>query len=301
MRIVVTGLEGQVARALAERGDQRGHDIVRLGRPALDLAGTRAAIGAALVAARPELIVSAAAYTAVDKAESERDLAFAVNASGAEAVALAARDIGVPLVHLSTDYVFDGLKRDPYVETDATGPRSVYGASKLAGERLVLAAQPDSAILRTAWIFSPFGNNFVRTMLRFAESRDEVGVVHDQRGGPTSALDIADAVLDVGAHLVADRQPHLRGVFHLTNAGDASWAEFAELVFRASAVRGGPAARVRRIATADYPTAAPRPSNSRLDCALIEECHGVRLRDWHDAVDAVVGRLVIPSETMTGA
>jgi dTDP-4-dehydrorhamnose reductase len=296
VRIVVTGLEGQVARALAERGESRGHDVVRLGRPALDLAGTSDAIGAALAAARPELIVSAAAYTAVDKAEAEPDLAFAVNATGAGAVARAARDIGVPLVHLSTDYVFDGLKHDPYVETDATGPRSVYGASKLAGEGLVLAAQPDSAVLRTAWVFSPFGNNFVKTMLRLAESRDEIGVVHDQRGSPTSAIDIADAIIDVGARLVADPAPSLRGVFHLTNAGDASWAEFAELVFRTSDARGGPTARVRRITTADYPTPAPRPGSSRLNGALIAERYGIRLCNWQDAAAATVARLVTPFE-----
>ncbi|MDB5582887.1 MAG: dTDP-4-dehydrorhamnose reductase [Bradyrhizobium sp.] len=296
MRVVVTGLEGQVARALAERGDSRGYDIVRLGRPALDLAGASEAIGAAVAAAHPDLVVSAAAYTAVDKAEAERDLAFAVNATGTEAVARAARDIGVPLVHLSTDYVFDGLKHDLYVESDATAPQSVYGASKLAGEAMVLAAHPDSAVLRTAWVFSPFGNNFLKTMLRLAESRDEIGVVHDQRGSPTSALDIADAVLDVGARLVADPAPRLRGVFHLTNAGEASWAEFAEHIFRSSEAWGGPTARVRRIATADYPTPAPRPRNSRLDCALIAERHGVRLGDWRDAVASAVARLVTPSE-----
>lgn len=294
MRIVVTGVEGQVARALAERGDGRGHDIVRLGRPALDLASGDGEVTAALAAARPDLIISAAAYTAVDKAETERELAFAVNASGAGAVARAARNLNVPLVHLSTDYVFSGDKDAPYVEGDATGPRTVYGASKLAGEQLVLEAHADSAILRTAWVFSPFGSNFVRTMLRLAAARDDIGVVGDQHGNPTSAFDIANAVLAIAANLAADRDPSLRGIFHMASSEEASWAEFAVAIFASSVKHGGPTAMVRPIATADYPTAAPRPRNSRLDCSLLERTHGVRLGAWRDPLDAVVARLVTP-------
>lgn len=294
MRIVVTGVEGQVARALAERGDGRGHDMVRLGRPALDLASGDGEVTAALVAARPDLIISAAAYTAVDKAETERELAFAVNASGAGAVARAARNLNVPLVHLSTDYVFSGDKDAPYVEGDATGPRTVYGASKLAGEQLVLEAHADSAILRTAWVFSPFGSNFVRTMLRLAAARDDIGVVGDQHGNPTSAFDIANAVLAIAANLAADRDPSLRGIFHMASSEEASWAEFAVAIFASSVKHGGPTAMVRPIATADYPTAAPRPRNSRLDCSLLERTHGVRLGAWRDPLDAVVARLVTP-------
>lgn len=294
MRIVVTGMEGQVARAMAERGDEHGHDIVRLGRPALDLTANRATIDAALAAARPDLIVSAAAYTAVDQAESERDLAFSVNATGAGAVAHAARRLGVPLVHLSTDYVFGGDKEAPYVESDETRPQTVYGASKLAGEQLVLATQADSAILRTAWVFSPFGSNFVRTMLRLAATRDQIGVVQDQWGNPTSAFDIADAILTVAGNLLTDRDPRLRGIFHMASSVATNWAAFAEAIFALSAARGGPTAGVRAIATSDYPTAAPRPHNARLDCTLLERTHGVRLGDWRAPLDAVIARLVTP-------
>jgi dTDP-4-dehydrorhamnose reductase len=291
MRIAVTGREGQVVQALIERGAAAGHEVIPLGRPALDLSDSEAAIRDALTAATPDVIVSAAAYTAVDRAESERDLAFSINATGAESVAAAARAIGVPLVHLSTDYVFDGAKPAPYIESDATGPTGVYGASKLAGEQLVLAAQPDSAVLRTAWVYSPFGANFVRTMLRLAEARDEVSVVADQRGNPTSALDIADGIIAVAANLVTDPAPARRGIFHMTGGGEASWAEFAEAIFAASAAMGGPSAAVRAITAADYPTAATRPANSRLDCSLLDARHGVRLPDWHGAVEAVVARL----------
>lgn len=292
MRIVVTGKEGQVVRSLAERGASAGHDIVRLGRPELELANGADAIVATIAAARPEVIVSAAAYTAVDKAESERELAFAVNHEGAAAVAAAAHRLGVPLIHLSTDYVFDGAKGEAYVETDPTGPTGVYGASKLAGEQAVLAAHDDVAILRTAWVYSPFGTNFVKTMLRLAEDRDEISVVGDQRGNPTSALDIADGIIAIAANLVAGHDPGQRGIFHLAGSGDASWAEFAEAIFAASAANGGPSARIRPIGTADYPTPAKRPANSRLAGDKLALAHGVRLPDWRRSTANIVARLV---------
>ena len=292
MRIVVTGKDGQVVRSLIERGGLAGHEIVALGRPELDLAGDPDAIASAIESARPDVVVSAAAYTAVDKAESEHDLAFAVNAAGARAVAAAAHRLGVPLIHLSTDYVFDGLKRDPYVESDQTGPTGVYGASKLAGEQAVLSEHDDVAILRTAWVYSPFGANFVKTMLRLAGERDEVGVVADQRGNPTSALDIADGILAVADNLRGSQDPERRGIFHMAGSGDASWADFAEAIFAASAAAGGPAARIKSIATSDYPTPAKRPTNSRLSGDRIAGAHGVRLPDWRASAAHVVQRLV---------
>lgn len=292
MRIAVTGKDGQVVRSLIERGAGAGHDIVALGRPELDLAGGGDAIVATLEAARPDVIVSAAAYTAVDQAESERELAFAVNHAGAGAVAAAAHRLGVPLIHLSTDYVFDGAKNDPYVETDRVQPTGVYGASKLAGEQAVLAAHDNVAILRTAWVYSPFGGNFVKTMLRLAENRDEIAVVGDQRGNPTSALDIADGVIAVAANLVGDSDRGKRGVFHMTGSGDASWAEFADAIFAASAAAGGQSAHVRKIGTSDYPTAAKRPANSRLAGDRLALVHGVRLPDWRQSTAIIVARLV---------
>lgn len=292
MRIAVTGKSGQVVTSLIERAPARGHEIVALGRPELDLTDT-ASIAAALEGAAPDVIVSAAAYTAVDKAESEPDLADTVNARGAGAIAAVAETLGVPLVHLSTDYVFEGTGERPWTEDDPTGPTGVYGASKLAGEEAVLAAHAgNSAILRTAWVYSPFGANFVKTMLRLAEARDTLGVVGDQRGNPTSALDIADGVLQVAENLAADSDPALRGVFHMTAAGEASWAEFADAIFAASARHGGPAAQVKAITTADYPTPARRPANSRLDCGKLARTHGVALPAWRDALGPIVVRLL---------
>ena len=290
MRIAVTGQAGQVVTSLIERGAVAGHDIIAIGRPELDLADP-ASVVRALEAAAPDAIVSAAAYTAVDKAETESDLAHAVNGAGAGAVAQAARALGVPLVHISTDYVFDGALDRPYAESDPTGPTGVYGASKLAGEQTVLATHPNSAVLRVAWVYSPFGGNFVKTMLRVGADRDELSVVADQVGNPTSALDIADAILQVATNLVSDSSAELRGVFHMTAQGEASWADFAEAIFAASAARGGPSASVRRIGTVDYPTPATRPANSRLDCGLIARVHGVALPDWHGSLDTVIARL----------
>jgi dTDP-4-dehydrorhamnose reductase len=188
--------------------------------------------------------------------------------------------------------VFDGSKKSPYVEEDLTGPMGVYGASKLAGEQAVLQEHDNTAVLRTAWVYSPFGGNFVKTMLRLAAERDEIGVVADQRGNPTSALDIADAILQVATNLSRSADQEQRGVFHLAAEGDASWAEFAEGIFAASAEMGGPAARVKHISTADYPTAARRPANSRLDSSKLERAHGARLPDWRPSMKQVVKRLL---------
>jgi dTDP-4-dehydrorhamnose reductase len=291
MRLVVTGQEGQVVRSLAQRapGDV---EIVALGRPELDLAGEPDLIVSAIENARPDVVVSAAAYTQVDKAESEPEAAFAINERGAGAVARAARELSVPLIHISTDYVFDGLKVSPYVEEDAPHPTGVYGASKLAGEEAVLAEHPDSIVLRTAWVYSPFGANFVKTMLRLAGHRDEVAVVADQRGNPSGALDIADGIIAIARNLLSAPDPSLSGIFHMTGSGDTTWAEFAEAIFAASGALGGPVAGVRHVATADYPTVAKRPANSRLDCAKLARVHGVQLPDWHESLGQVVSKLL---------
>lgn len=292
MRIAVTGNTGQVVTSLIERGSSLGHEVIALGRPELDLVDP-ISIARAIEDATPDVVVSAAAYTAVDKAESESALAQAINGTGAGAVAQAAQALGVPLVHVSTDYVFDGALDRPYVETDPTGPTGVYGASKLAGEQAVLAAHGDnSGILRVAWVYSPFGGNFVKTMLRLAADRGEISVVSDQIGNPTSALDIAEGILRVAGNLVADSNPTLRGVFHMTARGEASWADFAEAIFTTSVARGGPHAAVKRITAADYPTPARRPANSRLDCSRIAQTHGVALPEWHASLETVVNRLL---------
>lgn len=290
MRIVVTGTRGQLVSALTECVSPD-VEVVTVGRPRLDLADPTG-IGPGLADARPDVIINAAAYTAVDRAESEREAAFATNAIGAGAVATAATRLGVPLIQLSTDYVFDGRKTTPYAENDPVAPLGVYGASKLAGERAVLAAHPDAVICRTAWVYGVFGQNFVKTMLCLAETRDAVDVVADQFGNPTSAHDIASSLITIAGRLCRAGSAAPRGIFHLAGSGTGSWADLAEAVFAASAAAGGRSARVRRITAAAYPTAAPRPANSRLDCDRLRQAYGITLPAWRDSVDMVVRRLV---------
>ena len=290
MRIAVTGSKGQVATSLLERAGPE-IEIVTLARPAVALED-RESVLAAVAAARPDVVINAAAYTAVDKAESEPGLAMRVNGAGAGHVAEAAAAIGAPLLHISTDYVFDGTLDRPYREDDPTGPTGVYGRSKLEGERLVAELCPNGAVLRTAWVYSPFGANFVRTMLRLNETRDAVGVVADQRGNPTSALDIADALIAIARRIRDDKSPALRGVFHMTGTGEATWADMAEAVFSEARARGRRETAVARIATADYPTPARRPANSRLDNAKLGRVYGLALPDWHRSVAACCARLV---------
>ena len=291
MRLAVTGREGQVAGSLLELGrNRRGVEVVAVGRPALDLTRPET-VFAALEAANPDIVVSAAAYTAVDQAEDQKELAFAVNGTGAGKVAEAAARLGVPVIHLSTDYVFNGAKDSAYVESDPTAPLGVYGASKLAGEATVAAANPRHLILRTAWVYSPFGKNFVKTMLRLAADRDELSVVADQWGNPTSALDIADAILHAAVVLV-ERKGTAFGVHHLAGTGEINWSGFARHILDTSRALGGPHASVRDIATADYPTKARRPANSRLSSAKFAAAFDWTAPDWRAATKLVVARLV---------
>ena len=296
MRIAVTGSRGQVATSLGERAGHR-VEVVALGRPAFDLTDRKAVL-AGLEAARPDIVVNAAAYTAVDKAEAEEAIALRVNGDGAGHVAEAAARLGVPLLHLSTDYVFDGLLDRPYRECDPTAPTGTYGRSKLAGEKLVAERCEDNVTLRTAWVYSPFGANFVRTMLRLNESRDEVGIVDDQYGNPSSALDIADALIAIAARVKDDPSPALRGIFHMTGSGEATWADFAEAIFLDAAARGRRLTRVKRITTADYPTPARRPANSRLDNEKLTRVYGVRLPDWRVSLSACCERLLCPRRSL---
>lgn len=292
MRVVVTGREGQVVQSLIERAAGTEAVIIPLGRPVLDLSAPDT-VGPAIRAARPDVVINAAAYTAVDKAEAEPDLAEAINGRGAGAVAQAAAALGVPVVHVSTDYVFSGELDRPYVEDDAVGPLSAYGRSKLMGERAVAAATDNHAIVRTAWVYSPFGKNFLKTMLTLAQSRDVLSVVADQHGAPTSALDLADALLTVARNLVdAPTDAAVRGVFHATGAGFTTWAAFAEAIFESAQRRGAKGADVRPIPATEYPLPAKRPANSRLVCDRLAHLHGARLPDWRASTDQTVARLI---------
>lgn len=265
MKILVTGTKGQVSRCLQERAAGREDvEVVAVGRPELDLLKPEA-IGEVVASYMPDIVVSAAAYTAVDRAEDERDIVFAVNEIGAGVVAAAARDAGAPVIHLSTDYVFSGEADRPYLEDDVPDPKNVYGASKLAGEHAVAIANERHVILRTAWVYSPFGKNFVTTMLRLAETHDEIAVVDDQLGNPTSAFDIAQAIMHISIIILASEKPSHFGKFHLSGRGSTQWCGFAEKIFEISNVRNGPYAVVKPVSSSAYPTKAKRPKNSCLE------------------------------------
>ncbi len=278
MRLLVTGARGQLAHSLADlNGTEPGLEVIAAGRPKLDLLSSDS-IESVIAEAKPECVVNAAAYTAVDKAEEEEDLAYAVNATGAGEVARLSRQAGVPIVHVSTDYVFAGTKQGAYVEEDAVGPISAYGRTKLAGEKRVMDENADHVILRTSWLFSRYGNNFVTTMLRLAKERDCLSVVDDQRGTPTHAGELAKACVAIARRLVGEPDSAaLRGVFHYAAAEAMSWAVFAERIMAASRAAGGPAARIEPIPSSQYPTAAKRPKNSELDCTKGQRVYGFAL------------------------
>ncbi|OZB16628.1 MAG: dTDP-4-dehydrorhamnose reductase [Rhodobacterales bacterium 34-62-10] len=291
LNVLVAGRGGQVARALAASVPVDRVQAVCLGRPELDIRSADQ-IARVIDEAAPDLVINAAAYTAVDQAESEPDEARLVNAAAAGVLARAAAARGAPILHLSTDYVFNGEKPDPYLETDMVNPLGVYGRSKLEGEQRVAESNPQAVILRTAWVYSPWGKNFAKTMLRVADSRDELAVVHDQRGNPTSANDIAAALWAIALQYAENPKAIVPGVFHMTGAGEASWAEFAEEIFAVSSGAGGPSAQVKRITTAEYPTPTRRPANSRLDCSRLAAVYGVALPDWRSSTRSVVEELV---------
>lgn len=293
MRLYVIGGEGQVARALREAAAGRA-DIVfgSSSRAEVDLLKP-ASIAAALAAFHPDVVVNPAAYTAVDKAESEPEQAFAINRDGAGAVAAAAAAHGAPVIHFSTDYVYDGTKPSAYVEADPVAPQGVYGASKLAGEQAVAAANPKHVVLRTAWVYAPFGANFVRTMLRLAAERDRLRVVDDQLGCPTYAPDIADATLAIAAQIAGQgwRSDHA-GVTHLAGPDAMSWCGLAREIVRQSAARGARSVPVDAIATADYPTPAARPANSRLATERLARLFDIRLQSLETSLSNCLDRLL---------
>ncbi|MEG3179094.1 dTDP-4-dehydrorhamnose reductase [Sphingomonas sp. LT1P40] len=289
MKILVTGRDGQVAQSLAER--HGGHELIFVGRPDLDLADA-ASIERVVAAVNPELVISAAAYTAVDKAEDEPDLAMAVNGEGPGVLARAAARISAPVIHLSTDYVFDGGLDRPWREDDAVAPLGVYGRTKLAGEEAVAASGAAHAILRTAWVYGPFGANFVKTMLRLAADRDTLNVVEDQIGCPTSSLDIADGISAVIAAWQRDPAHGANAVYHFAGAGETSWADFARAIFAESVGRGGPGAAVTGIPASAYPTRAVRPANSRLDCTRFASVFNHSTPLWQQSLSETVARLV---------
>lgn len=284
--ILVTGGQGQVGLELARQAWPADVTVHYPTHETCDIA-SQASLFTYLRAYDFAAIVNCAAYTAVDKAEEDRDAAFRINGEAPGWLA----DTGVPLIHLSTDYVFDGAKDGYYREDDPVSPLGVYGASKLEGERAVQAGQSRSVILRTAWVISAQRANFLKTMLRVAAANPALRVVDDQYGCPTSAQDIAAAVRTIALQLIDDPDAPT-GIHHFVNAGEATWCGLAREIFALSAAAGGPSAEVEAITTADYPTPAKRPANSRLATAKIAANYGIHPRDWRTAVRDIIEELV---------
>ena len=287
--ILVFGGTGQLGRELFRAAAERHVALQALARTEADIADA-AAVAAALKRWQPDLVVNAAAYTNVDGAESHEAEARRANELGPAVLAAACAEAGIALVHISTDYVFDGSKDGAYRESDAVHPINAYGRGKATGEEAVRRTLDRHVILRTAWLYSEFGRNFLKTILQLAQTRDELRVVADQHGSPTSARELAEAILHIAPHLIAE--PRLAGTYHFTADGATSWHGFAGCIVAAAAPITGRNPRVTAIATADYPTPAKRPANSRLDCSLFVETFGLKPRPWREAVQATTRALV---------
>ena len=274
--ILVFGKMGQVATELQRLGN-----VVALGRDQVDLSDP-AACSDAIRAHAPRAVINAAAYTAVDRAEEEEALATLINGDAPTAMAQACSDLGIPVIHISTDYVFDGTGERPWQPHDPTAPQNAYGRSKLAGEIGIRNSGAVHTILRTSWVVSAHGANFVKTMLRLSETRGALTVVADQIGGPTPARDIAAACLQIAEQLIAN--PSKSGTYHYSGAPDVSWADFATQIFE----QAGKAVAVTPISTTDYPTPAKRPLNSRMDSNATEQAFGIPRPDWRDGLNTIL-------------
>ncbi len=294
--ILIAGRNGQLASCLRDLANLRGLPAVALGREELDLE-VREGIDRMVASVAPSMIINVAAYTAVDQAESETGKAFSINRDGAAALADIAWQRNIPFVHLSTDYVFDGAKYEAYDETDVPAPLNAYGASKLAGEAAVLAAHPLATVVRSSWIYSTIGSNFVRTMLRLAETRPIVKVICDQQGSPTSAVDLAAALLHIAERSLTDDRRTAAGIFHVTGQGTTTWHGFAEAIFDGLSRRGRQPPKLEAISTEQYPCAARRPRNSRLDSSKAERVFGIRLPAWLDSLETCLDQLVGEGDT----
>jgi dTDP-4-dehydrorhamnose reductase len=278
--ILLTGAQGQLGWEVARRIRTAGLSCHALSKEELNVTA-RDAVSRAVDFIQPSVVINTASYTNVDRAESEIRDAFAVNRSGAANLARACAGANIPLIHFSTDYVFDGAKRTPYTENDAVSPIGVYGKSKLAGEDAIQDCCSKYVILRTAWLYGLHGQNFVKTILKLSSERGTIRVVDDQRGSPTFAGDLAEAILTLTRRLETTRWPDNGfGTFNCAGQGTATWCEFARAIFEYAAPKLGPMPKVEAISTADYPTTAKRPAYSVLDCNRLADVHGIVMRPW---------------------
>lgn len=288
LKVLITGAQGQVGKELTQIANKKGFDVIAAGRAELDITQTQN-VEDYITQYQPDIVINAAAFTAVDKAESERDLAFAINRDGAKNIASACKKQNIPLLHISTDYVFDGTKSKSYSEDDSISPLGVYGESKWQGEEAIRKNLSDYLILRVAWVFGAQGNNFVKTMLRLGNDRDELNVVADQFGGPSPAKNIAQTLIN----LVEQYQKNNTlawGTYHYCGNSKTTWYDFAKEIFKQAFESGLliKQIKVNPITTAEYPTAAKRPGNSMLDCSKLKKTFGIEMPEWKEALKLVL-------------
>ena len=285
---MITGAYGQVGFCLTQQAQANGWDVLAIDRDKLDITDPQA-VTALVKEYQPDVIINAAAHTAVDKAETEIDASYAINRDGPKYLAEAAASVGAVMLHISTDYVFAGDKDGIYSEADPVAPQGVYGASKLAGEQAVAAASPQHIILRTAWVFGEHGHNFAKTMLRLGSQRDQLGIVADQFGGPTYAGDIAAALLVIAEKAVTAPTLVNWGIYHFAGEPHVNWYQFAQAIFDRAVAQQllTKAPQLNALTTADYPTPAKRPANSRLDCRKIFNEFGIQPSDWQRALENI--------------
>lgn len=303
LKVLLTGTKGQIAREMIELArTQTDLNLVPVGLPGFDLARPET-LRDPVMTARPDIIISVAAFTQVDACERDEALAMQINAKGPMVLARLAAELDIPILHVSTDYVFSGDKSTPYTEDDIPSPINAYGRSKLAGEIAVAAETKNSAIVRTSWVYSPYGQNFVKTMIQLAKDRDFVRVVNDQWGSPTAASELARILIGMARRLNMDTDPSLRGRFHAVAEGSTSWAGLAETLFVWARNRGAKSAEVEPIPSSAYPTPARRPANSRLDASRFKALYGLELAPWQEllkaCLDQLIGPEIVPESEMT--
>jgi len=285
MKVLITGANGQVGFCLTKLLEKKEWDFLALDKLQLDITNFQA-VENIIQTFRPDIVINAAAYTAVDKAESDAENAYKINSGGVKNLAVATNKINAAIFHISTDYVFSGEARDPYSEEDDVAPQGIYGLSKLKGEREVVLENPKHIVLRTAWVFGEHGNNFVKTMIRLGRDREQMAIVADQLGGPTYAGDIAKALLEIASQYKKNKSISW-GVYHYSGSPHTNWYEFASAIFNEvdhQKVYPGKSPELRAITTKEYPTPAKRPANSRLNCEKIEKNFGIKSSDWKSAL-----------------
>lgn len=290
MRILILGKTGQVASSLIEVGSARSLDIQAIGRPELDITSYNS-VENTLNRFAPNIVINATAYTMVDQAETDIEEAYKINFEAVKIIASCCSQADIPIVHISTDYVFDGLKTEPYLELDQTNPESIYGKSKLKGERAISEESNRYIILRTSWIYSEIGNNFVKTMLKLAESHDEISVVSDQIGNPTYARHLAENILDIVVDLKLEGEEKRWGLYHISGQGKASWFDLATRIFELTSKNNKTVPKIKAISSSEYPVAAKRPLNSCLDCQKVKNAFSINLPVWQDGLECCLKKL----------